>query len=77
MKYYRVNNRGDMSPTFKWDGRKKKNVRTGFVLKNQLFTEREFKKLGLSWIDVDEIELKKSQVKLYPSGARYEKGVWF
>ena len=77
MKYYRVNERGDMSSFSVYDGRKKKWINKGFMLKGQLFTEREYKKMGVIKWACDEIELKKNRVKVYSDGARYERGVWF
>jgi hypothetical protein len=75
MKYYKVTDRGDMSPIYAYDGRKKKTVSKGFLIKNQLLTEREYKKFRLTWREADEIELKKNRVKLYPDGLRFEKAV--
>lgn len=77
MKYYRVNDRGDMSPYYKRDGRNGKVSSPGFLVKNELYTEKELKKIIVSNLDFDIVEIKKTNVKKYSSGSRYEKGVWF
>ena len=73
MKYYRVNDRGDMFPYHIYNGRSKKWMGRGFLLKGQLLTPSEYQKMGVFNYHVDEIEIKKSSVKYYEDGTRYEK----
>jgi hypothetical protein len=76
MLYYRVNDNGDMLPYRVYDGRKKKWVSKGFLVINELYTEKEFMRMNINDLAFDLIELKKNQVRKYGDGTRYQKGVW-
>jgi hypothetical protein len=66
-----------MTPYRVYDGRKRKWVSKGFLVINELYTEKEFMRMNINDLAFDLIELKKNQVKKYSDGSRYQKGVWF
>lgn len=76
MLYYRVNDRGDMTPYRVYDGRKKKWICKGFLVKNELYTEREFNRFNVNDLCFDLVELKKNRVRRYKDGSRFERGAW-